>query len=183
MTIIVEDGTGVQGAETYASIEFITAYWGKRTHSALFTAWDGEGDDEKKEGAAREATSYLDAVYGNFYKGTRRGYAQGLLWPRSGALDAKNYPLPDLPEELKAAVAELAARRISTGTELSPDVDPLAMVTREKKKIGPIEKELEYASPVSVGGKSATIRYGAVEGLLSMLLTNSPGSSGTWAWA
>ncbi len=39
MTIIVEDGTGVVGAETYAAVAFTDTYWSARTHNSLGTTW------------------------------------------------------------------------------------------------------------------------------------------------
>jgi hypothetical protein len=182
MSLTVETGAGVQDAEAYASVAYVTSYWANQTQSALAAPW-AASTTPLKEGAIREATAYLDATYGPFYVGTRRGRLQGLLWPRSNALDPSGYQLPDLPDELKKAVAELAGRVISSGEPLADDVDPLTMVTREKKKIGPIEKELEYGGAVSAGGASSTKSFGIVDGLMNMLVTNGPGGFGSWAWS
>lgn len=176
MALVVEDGTGVQGAESYASVTFADAYWAARTHDASYTTWSAVGNTTaKKEGALREATAYIDSVYGPHYKGARRGYIQGLLWPRTGAMDERNYPLPDLPEELKRAVAELAVR--ATAGPLAPDSARDNMIKREKKKVGPLEKEIEY-----MDGASTESRYGAVEGMMALLVNNSANGSASWLW-
>lgn len=173
MSLIVEDGTAVQNAESYVTVAYADTYWSKRQHDAtLYTRWN-TGTTELKEGALREASAYLDAVYGANYKGTRRGYVQGLLWPRRGALDSGGYPLPDLPEELKKATCELAVRSYSA--RLSPDSERENQIKREKKVIGPITKEVEY-----VDGASTETRYGVVEGMMATLIEN--GQSGSWLW-
>ena len=116
MTLVVEDGTGVPGADSYAALAGADAYFAARAHLALAATWDA-ATDANKEGALREASAYLDATYGPHYRGTRRGYVQGLEWPRSGARDDADYPLPALPEVLVRATCELAA-----GAAVRPDV-------------------------------------------------------------
>lgn len=176
MALIVETGSGVQGAESYASVAFIDTYWAARTHDANAAAWAAL-TTAQKEGSAREATSYLDSVYGSYYKGIRRGYVQGLLWPRDKALDEAGYPLPDLPDDLKRATAELAVR--ASSSRLSPDAARDNLVKRIKKKVGPLETETEYAD-----GASTQTRYGSVEGFLAGLLAVPGGAgSGSWFWA
>lgn len=178
MTIIVETGSGVAGAESYATVAQVDSYWSGRATNPNSAVWAAL-TTASKESSLREATSYLDATYGASYIGKRRGYVQGLLWPRSGALDSDGYPLPDLPQELVTAVAELAVRA-STGTPLADDTNPLEMITKETKKVGPLEKTVEYASPVAVGGATVNKVYGAVDGILAPILNTS---SGQWGWA
>ena len=112
MSLTVETGAGVQGAESYATVAFINAYWAARTHDSRAATWSA-ATDAKKEGAAREASTYIDATWGPAFRGKRRGYVQGLEFPRTGANDDAGYPLPDLPPQLQAATAELAGRAVS----------------------------------------------------------------------
>lgn len=174
MALTVEDGTGVQGAVSYATTAYIDTYWTERTQDSQAATW-AAATTPHKEGAAREATAFLDAQYGAYYKGIRKGYVQGLLWPRSDALDDAGYPLPAIPEELKKAVAELAVRALSA--RLSPDAEHENAVKRVKKKVGPIETETEYAD-----GASTAKRYGVVNGLMAGLVGGG-GNSPSWAWA
>lgn len=173
MTLTVETGAGVAGAESYAAIATITAYWAARPHDALATTWDA-ADEPNQEGAAREATAFLDAVWGRYYRGTRKGRVQGLLWPRSKALDDDEFQLPALPQEIVSAVCELAARALSG--RLVPDADTAGAIKRKREKIDVIEEETEYATS---GGVYA--RYGFVGELLNPVLNGAqPGAVGGW---
>ena len=179
MTLSVESGIGVQGAEAYASIATIGAYWTKRSHMALATTWSA-ATDAQKEGAAREASTYLDATFGAFYRGARRGRLQGLLWPRSDAKDEAGYDLPGLPSEIVTATCELAARALSA--PLASDIDLGARVKSQTKKVGPIEKTTEYFD----GGAEATkTSYGMVSLMLAAVLNGSqPGApNANWSWS
>lgn len=172
MSITVEDGTGIAGAESYATVAFVDTYWTSRTHDATNSAAWAALTTAKKEGALREATAYLDARYGSKYRGVRRGYVQGLLWPRDGAEDEAGYDLPGLPEELQRAVAELAVR--ASSARLAPDADRGNLVKRTKDQVGPLVQEIEY-----VDGANTEDRYGSVDGIMAPLLV--PAGNG-WSW-
>lgn len=177
MTLIVETGAGIAGAESYATVAYITAYWAARPHLALAATW-AAAIEARQEGAAREATAFCDATWGVYYRGIRAGYVQGLLFPRTGAKDDAGYLMPALPTELKVAVAELAARALSA--PLATDVDRGGEIKRIKKKVGPLEKETEYFDTATVE-KS----FGSVAGILAPLMNGSqPGGYGaaTWHW-
>ncbi|MEN0652385.1 MULTISPECIES: DnaT-like ssDNA-binding protein [Hyphobacterium] len=172
MALNPETGAGVYGADSYATRAFILAYWTARPHDAL-AATVAAADVDDLDGAAREASAYLDAEFGAHYRGDRKGYVQGLLWPRSGAKDDAGYDLPAIPEELKRAVAELAARALSA--RLAPDLERGGMIKREK--IGPIEQEFAE-------GASADTRYGFVAKMLAPVLdgTQTGAPRAQWNW-
>lgn len=173
MTLLVEDGSCVQGAESYASAAYIKTYWTNRPQNA-FSAQMLAATDANIEGAAREASGFIDATWGPFYKGKRRGYVQGLLWPRTDALDEQGYPLPDLPVELMIAVAELAARAVSTS--LAQDLDRGGMV--KMLKAGSVE--IEYAD-----GAPGQTTYGVLALTLAPILNGSQPNAPNplWAWS
>ncbi len=174
MALVTENGIGVHNAESYVSVADADAYWGARTHTALYTTWNAITADAKKEGALREASAYLDATAGPFYKGRRKGWVQGLAWPRIGAQDEAGYPLPDLPQELVWATCELAARAVSA--LLAEDLDRGGDVKREK--VGPLE--VEYFE-----GAQAQKSYGMVMDMLHSILNgNQPGAQNVpqWNW-
>lgn len=173
MSLIVEDGTGVQGAESYATTAAIDAYWTKRPQRALAATW-ASANTSNKEGGAREATAFIDAAFGPYYRGEDRGYAQGLLWPRSNAFDDAGYPLPGVPPELLTAVAELAARSLSA--ELAEDLDRGGAVKSEQ--IGPLR--VEY-----MDGAPAQKTYGLIAFTLAPILNGSQPAAPNphWAWA
>lgn len=176
VALTVEDGTGVVGAESYVSEIAADTYWGKRTHLALYTTWNA-ATTAQKEGALREATQFVEAQYGPFYRGTRRGYVQGLLWPRTQAYDGAGYDLPNLPTQLQDAVCELAARAVSS--PLASDLERGGTVKRLKEKVGPLETDTEYDASAS-----PQPTYGVVAGILEPILDGSQGgaNSATWYW-
>ncbi len=167
MALIVEDGTGKDDAESYAAIAEIDAYWANRAHRTESATWTA-ASTANKESVAREATQYIDGVYGSRFRGHRSGQGQTLEWPRIEAEDAQGYPLPDLPKQLKDAVAELAVRALSAVL----DVDQVRGGRVKRNKVdGAVEQEFFEDAP------SGT-EYKIVIGILGPIL-----SSGRWAWA
>lgn len=177
--LTVENGEGIPAADSYAAAAAVLAYWVKRPHDAL-AAIVAAADPGDLDGAAREATSFMDAVWGPYYRGERAGYVQGLLIPRSKATDDAGYPLPALPPEVVAACCELTARALSG--RLQPDIDLAARVKSEQKKVGPLEKKIEY---FDASAPDVRKRFGFVETLLAPILNGSqPGApSQHWGWS
>jgi len=170
MSLTVETGAGIVGAESYATEAAADAYWNNRTHTAFYTAWTA-ATTAFKEGALREASAYLDGQYGKSYRGDRAGYVQGLLWPRTDALDSSGYALPNLPPQIVTASIELAGRAVS------------ARLFADAARGGSIKRT--QAGPVSVeymDGATAGTTYGVIEGLLADLLDGSQGGGATWYW-
>ena len=178
MALLVEDGSGISGADAYASRAAVLAYWVNRPHDTK-AATVAAANVNNLDGAIREATAYIDAVFGPYYRGVRRGYVQATLWPRTGAKDDADYPLPDLPPELVAAVCELAARAVTA--PLASDIDMGARVKSQTKKVGPLEKSTEYFD----GGAAPQTAYGAVDNILAPLLNGSQprAPNAHWSWA
>lgn len=167
MSLVVETGEGVEGAEAYASDAAAAAYWAKRPQSPLATAWTAETDQTKREGALREATDYLDAELGQSYPGDPKTTTQGKLCPRAKECDDA---FNGFPTQLVAACIELAARALTA--PLAPDKDDKGWIKREK--VGPLETEYGAAGPQDG-------QYGAVIRSLSFWLGGVPGA--TWSWA
>ncbi len=196
MALIVEDGTGVAGAESYAAIAFIDSYWAARPNSPFSVSWAAvTNTTPKKEGAAREATAFLDANFGFDYRGTRKNYTQGLEWPRNGdadvddedddgditeflpVRDANGIDFPALPIFLQQAVAELAARS-AVAPLVVDDVGTEGKVKR-KKLDGVGEKE--FFEP---GVDAGSPRYGFVLTILGPILKSGGAAiDATWYWA
>lgn len=174
MALTVEDGTGIQDADSYVSSNDADTYWGNRQHNALYTTWNAASPTQK-EGALREATSYIDGIFGPYFRGIRRGYVQGLLWPRSSAYDAAGYELPGLPQEIIMATAELAARALSSA--LASDDAHGGAVKRQRDKVDVIETETEYFD-----GAPTHTRYGIVSGILDPVLNGSQPDSQKIEW-
>lgn len=70
MTILIEDGSGVQGANSYASIAEITAYLTDRGRQAE-NSWDTAGTPAQ-EAAAIAATDFIENRFSLRFKGVRK---------------------------------------------------------------------------------------------------------------
>ncbi len=177
-TLVEEDGTGLANSNSYMDRTEADVYHenrGRTDWAALANA--------VKDAALIRATQYLDIVYGNRFVGTKSDEDQALEWPREDAYDVYGFELADVvPKKLKEATAELALYAYRVG-ELLPrppgqPTETLAgvqsgtypgHVKKERKRVGPIEKEVEY---IGAGGQSA---YPIVEKILRTILSDSSG--------
>jgi hypothetical protein len=171
MALIVEDGTGKAGAESYAEVAEVDLY-----HSNRGTLSWSLLDQPTKEQCLRKATDYMVAEYRMRWKGQRRTVAQALDWPRVGVispdfasnLSFRTYGLIQVlfnvvPPEVKKACAELAYRA-SIG-ELSPDLTQGV----KTETVGPISVTYDSNSPQH-------IRYVHIENTLAVYMINSNSS-------
>lgn len=145
MTLLVEDGTGVAGANTYADLAFVDGYHLIRGNDA----W-GVLDPLIKEQCIHRAMDYLETVFIALWKGYRVFASQPLCWPRSFVpvvdiyfVTQTFYPNNFLPIQLKNVVAELAIRAIDN--VLLPDTEQAVAV----EKIEGIEVVYNKYSPKS----------------------------------
>ena len=130
MSLIVEDGTVVPGAESYIAVADADQYHSDRANTAWATL-----DEPSKEASLRKATDYMVSEYRESWKGNRINLNQVLDWPRVAVFldDFGNYgavPANIVPVPVMRACAELALRA-STG-ELAPDLQRAAIM----KKVG-----------------------------------------------
>lgn len=146
MALIVEDGSIVAGAESYASVLTATAYLNARGKST----W-ADLDQDVKEAKLRIATDTMTQLYRNRWYGTRVSLIQSLDWPRYNVQrpDAIGYargylavyPYNVVPAEIANACIELAYRA-STGLDLNPDTT----ASIKEEKIGPLTTVYERGS-------------------------------------
>jgi hypothetical protein len=149
VNIVVEDGTGVIGANALTTLDFADQYAEDRG----IAAWTGT--DDQKASAIILATDFLRRYAGR-WKGHRTFVDQTLDWPRAGvlvdetdlesiavfplrpslALFAIGY-LPDdeIPWAIQASVVELAVRA-RTGVPLIPDQSRGGRIKQET--VGPL---------------------------------------------
>jgi len=160
MSLIVEDGTVVAGAESYLSLADANSHHSDRDNS-LWT-----GTDAVKEAALRKATDYLRQYYRQRWKGIPVSSVQTLDWPRSGVIvedlaDALGEELGSnvVPQEVKTTTAELAVRAL--GGSLAPDLPRGGRIKSEKVDV--IAVSYEDGAPTGP-------RYPAVERTLAPLL-------------
>lgn len=126
MALIVEDGSMVTGAESYASVAYANGYFigiGNETWSDL--------DLSAKEQALRLATQYIQNEYFSVWQGVKRQHTQALDWPRENVYIAGTDSLVAnsiIPNEIKNACC-LLAYKASVGALYS---DKERSIKREK---------------------------------------------------
>src|SRR4051812_4464605 len=87
MSLILEDGTGLANADTFASLAAFEAYWDQRGFD--YSSYD----DDAIEAALRRASSYLSNSFS--WAGYRvKGRAQALAWPRFDVVDSEGWGVP-----------------------------------------------------------------------------------------
>lgn len=155
MTLVVEDGTGLANAESYASVaEFKTYHANIGNDVALIT-------DTTIEQLLRRATQYMVAVYRQRWQGRRTLSTQALDFPRYDVVvDGYSVLSNIVPLEVKNACCELALKA-NDGALM---VDVGQTVIREKVDV--IEVEYDKFSPVQT-------RYSQIDNLLYPFLSSA----------
>ena len=140
MALVIEDGSQVSTAESYASVADADTY--VATYLGGDATWDA-ASVTAKEVALREATQYIDGKFGPRFSGERRGNVQILEWPRSNVWtpDGEYIAIDTVPIEVVRATIEAGVRAVA-GT-LQPDETALG-VKSERVKVGSIETETVY---------------------------------------
>jgi hypothetical protein len=162
MAFVVEDGTGVTGATSYASVEFADAYFDERGNEV----WAAIADVADKQRYLIQATDYIELVFGRRFIGEMGLTSQALSWPRQYA---GSYPKTAVPINLQNATAEYAMRAINGPLLPDPQVDANNFATVVTKKVvGPIEKEFQVMGGM---GRGRLIRsYPVPDGLMATLV-------------
>lgn len=166
MPIVVEDGTGLLTANSYASVAYADAYFTDRNNDQWLSLTLAQ-----KEGSLVQATDYVDMWYGSKFKGVAKVEAQSLAWPRT-----ETGLLEELPDKLLRATCEYALRASSAPLNADVVTDASGQIIQKLvERVGPIEEETTYHSPSIVGfaGKQKPIL--AADLLLRTLLRNTGG--------
>ncbi|KTB90856.1 hypothetical protein AO073_05805 [Pseudomonas syringae ICMP 11293] len=135
--LIIEDGTGVPGAESYATAAELVIYAGK--FGVAIPA-----EEAAQEAVLRRAALVMD---GMTWKGRKSTGDQALSWPRREIrLDGENKPERYLPARIQYGQMALAAEIHAD------DIDPIdkrqGAVTKEKVD-GAVEREYATISNTS----------------------------------
>lgn len=164
--IVVEDGTGLADANSYASENTADTYFDDRAD----TDWSSSSNDA--EAALIRATQALDILYRSKYPGTRvNGRSQGLEWPRQDATDINGYTIAEteVPIEVIEATCELAKRERITPGSAMPDLE------RAVKSVKAGSVSVDFAA----NAREDTL-YQIVDGIMSNLVGGGPGSFRLW---
>lgn len=108
--MIIEDGTGLQDANSYVSVDFADDYFSARGISSWLNL-----EETIKENVLVRATDYVDNIF-QWY-GQKKTKEQSLRFPRINLLDYEGTEIEGVPNRLKQAVCE-GALILSEGTEL-----------------------------------------------------------------
>lgn len=169
MTLIVEDGSVVAGAESYVTVAQYKTYCDNRGLSYSGTT------DTQIEQNARKSWDYLLQEYRGKWKGYRKDATQIGDWPRSfvylepfvrGASGSYPYLVDDntIPFEVRNAQCELMQRAVDG--DLMPDVGQV----ETSITVGPISVDYDKNSPQNT-------RFEAVDGILRQYLTGGGNSA------
>lgn len=145
MAIVVEDGTVVAGANSYATEAELTAYADARGITVA-----GQLDED-----LLKAMDYLETQR---FIGTKSTQAQPLQWPREGvSIDGFTYEAANLP-------AELVEAQLVIAMAIDQGYDPLVLtessptVKRKMVKAGSVESETEYVDGAEASAVPLSIR-------------------------
>ena len=141
MSLTVEDGTLVAGADSYVSLADADIYWLANGDPAGWSALDDAGKEAKLRAAAR----YLNDGQRLPFTGAPHAWDQALAWPRVGA---SNYSMSVPSDRIPPAVIEaqlwltLNGQAAGVGSTVST---PALTGNVKREQLGPISKE--YFSP------------------------------------
>jgi len=141
MSFVVEDGSGLANANSYASVAEADTYHSNHGNPSAWT----NATTAEKEASLRLATQALDVDNASRWRGRRAFESQGLDWPRVGVVDEDEFIVSTtvVPREVKDATAYLALASIN-GDTLIPD-ETEAPVESELVKVGSITIDTEFA--------------------------------------
>jgi hypothetical protein len=139
LAFVIEDGSIVDGATSYATVAEARAY-------ALDRGVTLPASNTTIEQMLVKACDYLQSLESKF-KGYCTSSTQSLAWPRIEVEINCEYIASDsIPTNIKSCQIQLAML-IHAGFDLLPTVSPQSFITKEK--IGPIETE--FANPIQSG--------------------------------
>lgn len=143
LTLIIEDGTGVAGANAYCDAAFVTNY----AETVENTTW---GKNKSRQTVAIvNATRYVDMKYRAKLPGTIRQSTQSLLWPRSDYVDQYGNTIPagTMPVALKNAVAQAALHYLEGGLDLNAEVGNRVKSSSTSVGGGAVSESVSYWEP------------------------------------
>ena len=188
MPLVVEDGTGLVGADAYTSVADADAYFLASANATWAAA-----TVPAKEVAIVKATRYMEKRFGTKWKGLIASSEQALGWPRRYVYDERGTELVDqVPVQIARACAEYAVQALIN--PLIPEIVypvadgapvPFGRINRKVEKAGPIYEETYYstggahASRVESGSSlvdgDKVVQYPEADFLVGPFLRNSKG--------
>lgn len=159
ITIIVEDGTGIEDANSYIDETFMSDYVDLQGS----TIWC---DNVSKQSLALvQATQFFDLRYSSRFCGELVSEDQGLLFPR--LINGVN---TGIPKQLKNAVAALAFKFLSEGT-LDLNANSGAAISSQSVSVGngAVSETINYFKESS---KAAYSEFAITDRYVNQLMKN-----------
>lgn len=151
----IEDGSGYQDADSYASAQVSDTYHGSRGNKA----WASATSDEKNAALVR-ACDYLERGYGRLWPGARTSALQRLSFPRYGI---ERIGSNEIPLWLVEAQCETALLEILDPGILSFSSSEGGTLSQERE--GEVEKRF-------APGPESVRRFPSIHGVLSAHIRN-----------
>lgn len=165
MALIVEDGTVVANANTFATVEQARDFAAERGVTL-------PAADDDVEVLLIKAGDYLNSLEQQYSGSRMQPLLQGMCYPRTGStMFTAPFPNDEIPVLLIKAQCQLCLE-VNSGVQLFPSHEAGAGVIK-KDKTGPLETEYFEGASVSLTSPLLT----AVNGFLSPLLSRSGGYS------
>ncbi len=171
MTIIVEDGSIVAGANSFVSIADTDSYFGDRVD----TVWESAENDQKTR-AIILASDYITQKYRLRWNGALADALQTLTWPRRGVAvpdffdpffnqigvplafqDTLFIPEDEIPQAVKDAQMLLAKAQMDANGNATKTLQESLGRQTSKEKVGSLE--VQYMTPADGGSARQTIEY------------------------
>jgi len=156
--LVLEDGTGITGANSYSTVDEFQTYITERGLSVAASS-----DHDYMENLLIKAADYLQKFRAK-YKGDKSSSTQGLAWPRTNVY-IDGFAISGIPTELKYAQLQLAYDADST--DLQPTIAAQDKGNITKEKLGPLEKTYDNS-----GSRRSTPAFSKAQTLITPLLNN-----------
>ena len=138
-TFIVEDGTGIENANAYVTVDEYKQYLTDRNRQAEIPK-----EDDTIQAAIVAATDYIDKTRGEVFRGQRaegKDYPQSLEFPRINLRNRYGTILRARPKALIHGCIEYATRAITI--KLLPDGGITTTGATRQSSVGPIQDSFD----------------------------------------
>lgn len=151
MTLVVEDGTGLDNANSYASVETADTYFADRG----VTAWAAL-DEAAKEQALIKATEYADIRWGDELRSRPLESDQELEMPRRSLRDRYGEEISGLPRDWVRGVLEYAIVATTNSLTNNPVRRQEEELRSQRVTVGPITRSNTYFSQAETKPSSSS---------------------------
>ncbi len=134
MDFVVEDGTIVEDATSYVTLDFSNDYLGD----------DWAEDDDAKQSALMTATEYADMRWGDKLQGEPEDEDQELEFPRLYLYNRYGKSVDGVPDDWKKAICLYAKEADSSTLYPSPSSKTAKDIESKTTVVGPITTTVKY---------------------------------------